>query len=86
MWLKLQMKYVFHELLNNANILNPSLSKGSLEVFIHPEQHLLAGQLLLMNFLNLALFFWFFSLMFLTVECNLMLYIGVIMEDGFIFG
>lgn len=24
--------------------------------------------------------------MFRTVECNLILYIGVIMEDGFIFG
>lgn len=69
--------------------LNSSFCKGGLVVFIHPQAHLIVNELLLMTFQTLLFcfcIFFFVSLMFWTAECNLMLYIGVIMEDGFIFG
>lgn len=56
---------------------------------IYPYGHLIVSELISMN---MTFFFFFkfccfaFFLMFRTVECNLILYIGVIMEDGFIFG
>lgn len=66
--------------------LHSSFSTGTLVVIIHRPGHLIVNELLLMNMTLLKLCCFVFPLMFRTVECKLMLYIGVIMEDGFIFG
>lgn len=81
-----------------ADSLNESFSKWGLIVFLHPQGHLIINYLTFNehDFWKLCFVLGFFfccffffsppSLMFRTVECNLTLYIGVIMEDGFIFG